>query len=205
MSSDGELLAADTIKKNRTNITFENLPPYLVQGLVATEDVRFYDHSGIDGRSLARVLFKTIILRNENAGGGSTITQQLAKTSMAAPQQQHLSLGLIKFKEWITSAKLERRYTKEEIITMYFNTVEYVYDAYGIQTASKTFFNKDVDSLLIEEAATLVGMVNNPSYYNPVRYPDRTRDRRNVVLYQMKKPVTWTWPPMILSKNFRLT
>ena len=187
MSSDGELLGR-YYKENRTNITFENLPPYLVQGLVATEDVRFYDHSGIDGRSLARVLFKTIILRNENAGGGSTITQQLAKNLYGRPTSSSIfSLGLIKFKEWITSAKLERRYTKEEIITMYFNTVEYVYDAYGIQTASKTFFNKDVDSLLIEEAATLVGMVNNPSYYNPVRYPDRTRDRRNVVLYQMKE------------------
>jgi penicillin-binding protein 1A len=187
ISSDGELLGR-FYKENRTNATYDELPEYLVQALVATEDERFYDHSGIDGRSLARVIFKTIILRDESAGGGSTITQQLAKNLYGRPTSSNIfSLGIIKFKEWITSAKLERHYTKEEIITMYFNTVEYVYDAFGVQTASKTFFNKDVDSLKIEEAAVLVGMVNNPSLYNPVRFPDRTVERRNIVLYQMKE------------------
>jgi penicillin-binding protein 1A len=187
ISSDGELLGR-YYRENRTNATYDELPEHLVQALVATEDVRFYEHSGIDGRSLARVLFKTIILRDEDSGGGSTITQQLAKNLYGRPTANNLfALGTIKFKEWITSTKLERQYTKDEILTMYLNTVEYVYDAHGVKTAAKTFFNKDVDSLLIEESAVLVGMVKNPSLYNPVRYAERTEERRNVVLFQMRE------------------
>ena len=187
ISSDGELLGR-YYRENRTNATYEEIPKHLIEGLVATEDVRFYKHSGIDGRSLARVLFKTIILRDEDSGGGSTITQQLAKNLYGRPTANNLfALGTIKFKEWVTSTKLERQYTKDEILTMYLNTVEYVYDAHGVKTAAKTFFNKNVDSLTIEESAVLVGMVKNPSLYNPVRFPERTEERRNVVLYQMRE------------------
>ncbi|HET8963663.1 MAG TPA: transglycosylase domain-containing protein, partial [Chitinophagales bacterium] len=185
ISSDGELIGR-YYKENRTNATFDELPEHLTQALVSTEDERFYKHSGIDIRSLGRVIFKTIILRQKDSGGGSTLSQQLAKNLYGRPTSNDIfSLGIIKFKEWITAAKLERRYTKDEILLMYLNTVEYVYDAHGVKTAAKTFFNKDVDSLNIEESAVLVGMVKNPSLYNPVRFPEKTFDRRNVVLSQM--------------------
>lgn len=185
ISSDGELIGR-YYKENRTNATFDELPDHLTQALVSTEDERFYKHSGIDIRSLGRVIFKTIILRQKDSGGGSTLSQQLAKNLYGRPTSNDIfSLGIIKFKEWITAAKLERRYTKDEILLMYLNTVEYVYDAHGVKTAAKTFFNKDVDSLKIEESAVLVGMVKNPSLYNPVRFPEKTFDRRNVVLSQM--------------------
>lgn len=185
IASDGELIGR-YYKENRTNATYDEIPEHLTQALVSTEDERFYKHSGIDVRSLGRVIFKTIILRQSGSGGGSTLSQQLAKNLYGRPTSGNIfSLGLIKIKEWITAAKLERRYTKDEILLMYLNTVEYVYDAHGIKTAAKTFFNKSVDSLRIEESAVLVGMVKNPSLYNPIRYPDKTVERRNVVLSQM--------------------
>ncbi|MBK6730204.1 MAG: penicillin-binding protein [Bacteroidetes bacterium] len=185
ISSDGELIGR-YYKENRTNATFDELPEHLTQALVSTEDERFYKHSGIDIRSLGRVIFKTIILRQKDSGGGSTLSQQLAKNLYGRPTSGNIfSLGIIKFKEWITAAKLERRYTKDEILLMYLNTVEYVYDAHGVKTAAKTFFNKEIDSLKIEESAVLVGMVKNPSLYNPVRFPEKTFERRNVVLSQM--------------------
>lgn len=186
ISSDGELLGR-YYKENRTNATYTEIPPHLIQALVSTEDERFYNHSGIDIRSLGRVIFKTIILRQQDSGGGSTLSQQLAKNLYGRSTTSNIfSLGMTKFKEWITAAKLERRYTKDEILLMYLNTIEYVYDAHGVKTAAKTFFNKDVSELTIEESAVLVGMVKNPSLYNPVRFPEKTFDRRNVVLFQME-------------------
>ncbi|MFN3939158.1 MAG: penicillin-binding protein 1A [Chitinophagales bacterium] len=186
LSSDGELLGR-YYKENRTNATYSEIPTHLFQALISTEDERFYNHSGIDIRSLGRVIFKTIILRQKDSGGGSTLSQQLAKNLYGrSTTSSILSLGLTKFKEWITAAKLERRYTKDEILLMYLNTIEYVYDAHGVKTAAKTFFNKNVQDLKIEESAVLVGMVKNPSLYNPVRFPEKTFERRNVVLYQMQ-------------------
>ena len=187
ITSDGELLGR-FYRENRTNATLQEIPPHLIDALVSTEDIRYYDHSGIDARGLMRVIFKTIILRQEESGGGSTITQQLAKNLYGRPVADNkFDLVFIKIKEWITSSKLERHYTKEEILVMYLNTVNYVYDASGVKTAAKTFFNKDVDSLTVNESALLVGMVKNPSIYNPVRFYDRSLERRNIVLSQMNK------------------
>lgn len=185
LTSDGELLGR-FYKENRTNATYQELPPSLIKALVSTEDRRFYEHSGIDAKSLMRVIFKTLILNQSESGGGSTLTQQLAKNLYGRPTvNSKFDLVLIKLKEWVTSAKLERRYTKEEIITMYLNTIPYIYDASGVKTAAKTFFNKDVKDLTVDESAILVGMVNNPALFNPVRFPEKCIERRNVVLHNM--------------------
>ncbi|MEZ5014805.1 MAG: transglycosylase domain-containing protein [Chitinophagales bacterium] len=209
ISSDGEVLGK-FYRENRTNATYSEIPPYLIQALVATEDVRYYQHSGIDAKSVMRVIFKTVLLGNESSGGGSTITQQLAKNLYGRPVASNkFELGLTKLKEWITAAKLERHYTKEEIRVMYLNTVSYVYDASGIKTAAKTFFNKNVQDLTVDESAILVGMVNNPVLYNPVRFPDKCVARRNVVLHEMHEAgylndadyKTYTDKPLAL--NFR--
>lgn len=185
ISSDGELLGR-FYRENRTNATYAELPQHLIDALISTEDRRYYDHSGIDAKSIMRVIFKTLILQQSESGGGSTLTQQLAKNLYGRPTvNSKFDLAITKLKEWVTAAKLERRYTKEEIIVMYLNTIPYIYDASGIKTASKTFFNKSVTDLTVEEAAVLVGMVQNPAYYNPVRFPERTLTRRNIVLNEM--------------------
>ncbi len=187
ISSDGELLGR-FYRENRTNATFQEIPTHLIDALVSTEDRRYYDHSGIDAKGVMRVIFKTLILQQSESGGGSTITQQLAKNLYGRPTvSSKFELAITKLKEWVTAAKLERRYTKEEIIVMYLNTIPYIYDASGIKTASKTFFNKAVSDLTIEESAVLVGMVQNPAYYNPVRFPERTLTRRNIVLHEMNE------------------
>ena len=184
-SSDGELLGR-YYRENRTNAVYKEIPPDMVHALVATEDKRFYEHSGIDIASLGRVIVKTVILGDESSGGGSTITQQLAKNLYGRQNASgKFSLAITKFKEWITSARLERSYTKEEILTMYLNTVGYVYDASGVKTAAKTFFNKSLDSLNTAESALLVGMVKNPVLYNPVSHQKNALDRRNTVLQLM--------------------
>ena len=166
----------------------EIVPP-LAAALIATEDVRFHDHSGIDFRSLARVGFKTILLQRRSQGGGSTITQQLAKNLF--PRNNSADDGAIvrnvkllssKLKEWITAVKLEHNYTKEEIIAMYLNTVEYGSNSYGIKSAANTFFGKTPDALNLQEAAVLVGVVNAPTRYSPVRNPENALNRRNLVL-----------------------
>jgi penicillin-binding protein 1A len=193
ISADQQLLGK-YYRENRTIVNFENLPPHLVNALVATEDIRFYEHSGIDARGLFRVLFKTVILRDKNSGGGSTITQQLAKnlfprdtvTDRSAISKA-ANLALTKFKEWVIAVKLERNYTKEEILAMYFNTVPFGSEAFGIKSAAYTFFNTSPDSLNMQEAAMLVGMVKGPSLYNPKRNPKRAKDRRNTVFEQMEK------------------
>jgi len=186
ISEDGKVLGNYAIE-NRTFVDYEQLSPYLVNALVATEDERFYDHSGIDPRGLLRVAIRTVILGDKGSGGGSTITQQLAKLLFHEPAENIWERGLQKLNEWVIAVKLEKSYTKNEILTMYLNKVGYIYDAYGIKSAAKTFFNTSTDTLKIEEAATLIGMLKNPALFNPVRRKDTTQFRRNVVLNQMKK------------------
>ncbi len=176
-------------KQNRVGIEYNDLSPHLIQALLSTEDTRFKNHSGIDFEALARVISRTVLLKQKRSGGGSTITQQLAKLlysnrdfSGMNSLQKKLALVQIKFKEWITAVRLERSYTKEEIIAMYLNQVDFVYDSYGIKAAAETYFNTRQDSLKIEQAATLVGMLNNPYEYNPKRFPKNSLRRRNLVL-----------------------
>lgn len=186
ISSDGKVLGT-FFSENRTYIPYEKIPPSLIQALIATEDVRFYHHSGIDFRGLIRVI-KGILTRSTNSGGGSTITQQLAK--MLFPREQVTGparLALRKFKEWIIAVKLERSYTKEEILTMYLNKYDFLNLAVGIKTASNVYFNCEPDSLQLHQSAMLVGMAKNSALYNPVRRPEITLQRRNVVLSQMRK------------------
>ncbi|MCU4163891.1 transglycosylase domain-containing protein [Carboxylicivirga caseinilyticus] len=186
LSSDHELLGT-YYKENRSFVDYEELSPNIVNALVATEDVRFRDHSGIDPRGLARVAFRTVLMRDQSSGGGSTITQQLAKLLFHDPSPNIFQRVMQKFKEWVIAVKLERSYTKKEILTMYLNKAEFIYDAYGIKSAAKTFFNATTDSIKVEEAAVIIGMLQNPSYYNPVRRPELVQGRRNVVLNQMRK------------------
>ena len=190
-SSDQKLLGKYYLE-NRSFVNYYELSPYLVDALIATEDIRFVDHSGIDIKALLRVS-KGIITGN-SSGGGSTITQQLAKnlfprdtTVYSSVIYRTWSLATTKFKEWVTAVKLERNYTKKEILVMYLNTVAFGSQAYGIKSASSTFFNCLPDSLEIQEAATLVGLLKAPTRYSPVRNPERSQKRRNVVLSQMKR------------------
>ena len=192
-AEDGEVLSTYHIE-NRSYVSYEDLSPNLVNAAIATEDVRFYSHSGIDFRSLARVGVKTLLLGQSSQGGGSTITQQLAKTlypredlGKRIPLVWQMKMVVVKVKEWITAVKLERNYTKEEIMNMYMNAVFFGSNAYGIRSASHTFFDKEPSELTVEEAATLVGMVNKPTRYNPALNPDLSLQRRNFVLGQMEK------------------
>lgn len=188
VSADGKLLGTWSYSRaNRIFVGFDDLSPWLVKALVATEDERFYDHSGIDYRALARAVVKRGLLGQSNAGGGSTITQQLAKQLYSDVAQSTMERALQKPIEWVIAVKLERYYTKEEIITMYLNYFDFLHNAVGIKTASRTYFNKEPQNLSVCEAATLIGMCKNPSYFNPVRKPERCRERRNVVLDQMVK------------------
>lgn len=171
--------------KNRSNARYADLSPWLVKALIATEDARFTKHSGIDMRALARVV-KGVITHNSQ-GGGSTLTQQLAKNLFPRKKLNIFQLIIRKFKEWIIAIRLERAYTKEEILAMYLNTVEFSDNAFGIKSAAKTYFNKPTDSLNIEEAAVLVGMLQAPYRYNPRLFPDVSQKRRNVVMAQMVK------------------
>ena len=193
IAEDGEVLTTFHIE-NRSYVSYEDLSPNLVNAAVATEDVRFYSHSGIDFISLGRVLFKTLLMGDSGQGGGSTITQQLAKTlyprenvSSRIPGGRQMKMVWIKLKEWITAVKLERNYTKEEIMDMYMNAIFFGSNAYGVQAASKTFFGKNPRDLTVEESAMLVGMVNKPTRYNPVLNPDKALLRRNFVIGQMEK------------------
>ena len=193
IAENGEILTTFHIE-NRSYVSFEELSPNLVHAAVATEDVRFYNHSGIDFRSLARVVFKTLLGGDSSQGGGSTLTQQLAKTlypredvSSRIPGVSKLKMVWIKLKEWVTAVKLERSYTKDEIMTMYMNQVFFGSNAYGIKAAAQTFFGKSPIDLTVEETATLVGMVNKPTRYNPAINPDKSLVRRNFVISQMSK------------------
>ena len=187
IAEEGEILTTYHIE-NRTFVSYDELPLHLVQATVATEDARFYSHSGIDIPSLFRVLFKTLLSRDTSQGGGSTITQQLAKTLY--PRKEHaskLDMIWIKLREWITAVKLERNYTKEEIVDMYLNAVFFGSNSYGIQSASLQFFGKNPIDLTVEESAVLVGMVNKPTRYNPAINPDKALERRNLVLGRMQE------------------
>ena len=181
LSADGEILGKFFYNDNRTPIQFEELPPHLVHSLIATEDERFYTHSGIDFRGTLRA-FAYLGTR----GGASTITQQLARQLFVGVRSRNKVQALTqKFKEWVLAVRLERRYTKEEIIAMYLNIYDFGYQADGIQSAAKIYFNKTPMTLSIEEGATLVGMLKNSSLFNPKRRPERTRERRNVVFQQL--------------------
>ena len=187
IAENGEVMTTYHIE-NRTFVGYDELAPNLVQATVATEDIRFYKHSGIDFQSLGRVFFKTLLMNRSSQGGGSTITQQLAKTLY--PRREGVGkLGMIwiKLKEWITAIKLERNYTKEEIVDMYLNAVFFGSNSYGIQSAAYQFFGKKPIDLKVEESAVLVGMVNKPTRYNPAINPDKALTRRNFVIGQMQK------------------
>lgn len=192
-SFDGELLGKYYFQ-NRSFVNYSDLSPHLVNCLIAAEDIRFAKHSGIDARSLARVIIKTILMGQKQAGGGSTITQQLAKnlfprdtTTYNSSIVRKLNLGLTKFKEWVIAVKLEKNYTKEEILTMYLNTVPFGSNSFGIKAAAKTFFNKSPQDLTIEESALLVGIVKAPTRYSPVLNPDNSFWKRNQVLGKMAR------------------
>ena len=188
ISDDGVVLGTWSLsKENRLYVGYEDLSPNLVKALVATEDVRFSEHSGVDARAFFRALIKRGILMQKNAGGGSTITQQLAKQFYSPTADNVMERLLQKPIEWVIAVKLERYYTKEEILTMYLNKFDFLNNAVGIKTAARTYFSKEPKELSIEEAATLIGMCKNPSLYNPRRFNERTRGRRNVVLDQMRK------------------
>ncbi len=187
-SSDGKVLGTWNLnKENRIVIPYNKMSPFLIQALVATEDERFYDHSGIDYRALGRAVIKRGILGQENAGGGSTITQQLAKQLYSETAGSTLERFFQKPIEWVIAIKLERFYTKQEILALYLNYFDFLHNAVGIKTAANTYFNKEPKDLTVTEAALLVGLCKNPSLFNPVRYPDRAKERRNVVLQQMMK------------------
>lgn len=187
-SADGKVIGTWNFnRENRVCVSYNDISPYLVQALVATEDVRFYDHSGVDFIALGRAIVKRGLFGQASAGGGSTITQQLAKQLYSETAKSTMQRALQKPIEWVIAVKLERNYTKEEIIALYLNYFDFLHNAVGIKTAANTYFNKEPRDLNIEEAATLIGLCKNPSLFNPVRYPDRCRERRNVVLDQMRK------------------
>jgi penicillin-binding protein 1A len=193
-TADGVLIGK-FYTENRTPVTYDRISPYLVNALIATEDIRFYQHSGIDPRALGGVALG-LLRADSDRGGGSTITQQLSKKLFKTRRSDARGLLgylplvrtlIYKSKEWLTSIKLERNFTKEEILTMYFNTVDYGNNTYGINTAARSYFRKSPDSLSIQEAAVLVGLQKATTTYNPIRNPERSRERRNVVLAQMRK------------------
>lgn len=183
ISADGKILGTYYIE-NRSNVSYSELSPHLVNALLAIEDIRFYEHSGIDQRALLRVIFG--IATGNDKGGGSTLTQQLAKNLF--PRGENLStpqLVIRKFQEWVTATKLEYNYSKDEIIAMYLNTVFFGHNSYGIKKASETFFNLEPKDLNIEQAALMAGVVNAPSRFSPIRNPENALRRRNLVISQM--------------------
>ena len=192
ISADGVVMGSwysskPGVTTNRVRVEYDEIPQHLVEALVATEDVRYHDHSGIDGKSLLRVIVKSIILRQENSGGGSTITQQLAKMLHTKPESGMMARIRQKPNEWVIAAKLEKRFTKDEILTMYLNKYDFGNNAIGLTSAAGIYFGKHPSQLTIEESATLVGMCKNSSLYNPRVRPENTRERRNVVFSQMEK------------------
>jgi len=206
ISEDGKVINTYHIE-NRIRVEYEDIPQHLIDAVIATEDVRYYKHCGVDFRGLARVAVKTLLLGDKSQGGGSTITQQLAKNlyktrqsesdsqdsnvtkknSGGFPGSKKINLFIAKFKEWITAVKLERNYTKKEIVTMYLNTYEFGSNSFGINTASHTFFAKEPKDLTIEEGACIVAMLNKATEYNPATNPEKAIVRRNYVLKQMER------------------
>lgn len=188
ISSDGKVLGRYmSVKDNRISVSYNDLSPDLVEALIATEDVRFSQHSGIDMQGLFRAVVKRGILMQKSGGGGSTITQQLAKQLYSPSAENVLERLLQKPIEWVIAVQLERFYTKEEILTMYLDKFDFLNNAVGIQSAARVYFDATPKTLKTEEAATLIGMCKNPSYFNPIRQNERTKGRRNTVLGQMEK------------------
>ena len=187
-SADGKIIGTwNQDKANRVAVDYNNMSPHLVHALVATEDERFYEHSGVDFIALGRAILKRGFMGQANAGGGSTITQQLAKQLYSENAHSTIERILQKPIEWVIAIKLERNFTKEEIIAMYLNYFDFLHNAVGIKRASNIYFGKEPRDLTINEAATLIGLCKNPSMFNPIRYPERCQERRNVVLQQMVK------------------
>ena len=186
ISIDSKVLGRYYIE-NRVDVQFSEIPPFLIHALLATEDTRFFEHKGIDIRALLRVFFKSILLMNESSGGGSTLSQQLAKNLFPRKSYWLASMPVNKFREMITAQRLEKIYSKEELLNLYLNTVPFGGTIYGINVASQTFYGKKPTKLSVAEAALLVGMLKGPSLYNPVNHPERALIRRNTVLSQMVK------------------
>ncbi|MDO9581148.1 MAG: transglycosylase domain-containing protein [Bacteroidales bacterium] len=186
LSAEGELIGK-FFSENRTNIAYEQIPLHIVKALIATEDTRFYEHNGIDSRSLFRVLFKSILFNNKSSGGGSTISQQLAKNMFGRKNFGPLTFPVSKIKETVLAHRLEESFSKEEILTLYLNTVSFGENIFGIEAAAGRYFNKKVELLNLEESATLIGMLKANTFYNPRLHPENALTRRNVVLSQMKK------------------
>ncbi|HJD92492.1 MULTISPECIES: transglycosylase domain-containing protein [Bacteroides] len=188
ISEEGEVLGTWSLStENRVYTTYQELPQNVIDALIATEDVRFYKHSGVDLKALVRAVIKRGVLQQKNAGGGSTISQQLSK-QLFSPRADNVMERLFqKPIEWVIAVQLERYYTKEEILTMYLNKFDFLNNAVGIKTAAHTYFGKEPLDLTVEESATLVGMCKNPSLYNPLRFNERSKGRRNTVLNQMRK------------------
>ncbi len=185
--SDDGMILGRIYAENRIDIKFKNIPTTAINALIATEDARFYQHDGIDQRSMLRVLVKSLLLRNKSAGGGSTLSQQLAKNLYPRKYYGVMTMPVCKIKEAIIASRLEKVYTKKEILRLYLNTVSFGENVYGIESASHRFFYKTAAKLKQEEAATLIGMLKAPSYYNPRLHKSRAIKRRNVVLKQMQK------------------
>ncbi len=183
-SVDGKLMGK-YYTVNRNTLAFEDIPPEFMTSLIATEDSRYWTHHGIDFRSWGRVFVKRLILGQESAGGGSTLSQQLAKNLFPRKDYWFVAMLINKFREWIVASRLEKVYSKEELLTFYINTVPFGENIYGLDAAADRYFSTTADSLAIEESATLVGLLKATSYYNPRNYPDRAFNRRNVVLQQM--------------------
>ena len=184
-TADGKLIGTWSRSENRIFTDYEYISPYVFDALVATEDERFYEHAGIDVKALLRAIVKRGVFQQASAGGGSTITQQLAKQLYSEKAGSTFERLLQKPIEWVIAVELERCYTKEEILTLYLNYFDFLYNAVGIKTAARVYFGKQPSELSLLESATLIGMCKNPSYYNPVRHNERSRLRRNIVLGQM--------------------
>ena len=186
LAEEGEIIGK-YFAENRINISYDQLPQHLINALVATEDARYFEHEGVDSRSFMRVLFKSILLQQKSSGGGSTITQQLAKNMFGRSKFGPLSMPINKTKEIILANRLENIYSKTDILTLYLNTVPFGENVKGIEAAARRFFNKSTEDLMIEEATVLVGMLKANTYYNPRLYPENALRRRNIVLVQMEK------------------
>ncbi len=186
LASGGKLLGK-YYRFDRQSVPYSDFPKHLIDALVATEDARFYNHNGIDGQSLLRVFFKTILLQDASSGGGSTITQQLAKNLYGREDVNKIGIVITKLRESIIARRMEKLYSKEEILELYFNTVPFSDNTYGIESASKKFFNKSTTDLTLSEAATLVGTLKASNYFNPRLHPLRSKERRDVVIMQMEK------------------
>ena len=180
-ASDGTLMGKYYLR-DRTDVRYGDISPNVINALIATEDERFYKHSGIDAKGTARAIFFL-----GTKGGASTITQQLAKNMLEQGSKNMVTRIIEKFKEWIISVKLEHNFTKEEIITMYLNTSDFSSNAYGIKVAAETYFNKQPSELNLQESAVLVGMLQAPSFYNPQNNPNNALSKRNEVLYKLHK------------------